>query len=68
MDGKILKRLVKGEASVQDIDLLFSVASNIEGNTICALGEGAAWPVKGFLKKFRPEFEKEQKLIEISCL
>ena len=58
---KILKRLVKGEASVQDIDLLFSVASNIEGNTICALGEGAAWPVKGFLKKFRPEFEKRAK-------
>ncbi|MFM8455968.1 MAG: NADH-quinone oxidoreductase subunit NuoF, partial [Ignavibacteria bacterium] len=50
---KILKRMVKGDATTHDVDLLFSVASNIEGNTICALGEGAAWPVKGFLKKFR---------------
>lgn len=58
---KILKRMVKGEATTHDVDLLFSVASNIEGNTICALGEGAAWPVKGFLKKFRSEFEKRAK-------
>jgi len=58
---KILKRMVKGEATSHDVDLLFSVASNIEGNTICALGEGAAWPVKGFLKKFRSEFEQRAK-------
>lgn len=58
---KILKRMVKGEATTHDVDLLFSVASNIEGNTICALGEGAAWPVKGFLKKFRSEFEQRAK-------
>lgn len=54
---KLLKRMNKGEATSNDIDVLFSVASNIEGNTICALGEGAAWPVKGFIKKFRSEFE-----------
>ncbi|MBM4150201.1 MAG: NADH-quinone oxidoreductase subunit NuoF [Ignavibacteria bacterium] len=58
---KILNRMVKGEATTHDVDLLFSVASNIEGNTICALGEGAAWPVKGFLKKFRSEFEQRAK-------
>ena len=58
---KILKRMVKGDATTHDVDLLFSVASNIEGNTICALGEGAAWPVKGFLKKFRSEFESRVK-------
>ena len=58
---KILKRRVKGDATTHDVDLLFSVASNIEGNTICALGEGAAWPVKGFLKKFRSEFESRVK-------
>ena len=58
---KILKRMVKGDATTHDVDLLFSVASNIEGNTICALGEGAAWPVKGFLKKFRSEFEQRAK-------
>lgn len=54
---KVLKRFKKGEATVSDIDLLYSVASNIEGNTICALGDAAAWPVKGFIDKFRSEFE-----------
>lgn len=54
---KVLKRFKKGEATVSDIDLLYSVASNIEGNTICALGDAAAWPVKGFIEKFRSEFE-----------
>ncbi|MBI3260582.1 MAG: NADH-quinone oxidoreductase subunit NuoF [Ignavibacteriae bacterium] len=58
---KLLKRMSKGEATSHDIDVLFSVASNIEGNTICALGEGAAWPVKGFIKKFRSEFEAQVK-------
>ncbi|MBL7974406.1 MAG: NADH-quinone oxidoreductase subunit F, partial [Candidatus Kapabacteria bacterium] len=53
---KILSRIVKGDATVEDVDLLFSVANNIDGNTICALGEAAAWPVKGFLRKFRDEF------------
>jgi len=53
---KILSRIVKGDATVEDVDLLYSVANNIDGNTICALGEAAAWPVKGFLNKFRDEF------------
>lgn len=54
---KILRRIVKGDATSHDLDVLFSVASNIEGNTICALGDAAAWPVKGFLTKFRSDFE-----------
>ena len=54
---KVLHRLDHGEATMSDIDLLYNVASNIEGNTICALGDAAAWPVKGFIEKFRPEFE-----------
>ncbi len=58
---KILKRIVDGEATSRDLDLLYSVASNIEGNTICALGDAAAWPVKGFLSKFRVDFEKRVK-------
>lgn len=58
---KILKRVVKGEATSHDLDLLYSVAANIDGNTICALGEAAAWPVKGFLTKFRSEFEARVK-------
>lgn len=54
---KILKRFKSGEASKQDVDLLISVANNIEGNTICALGEAAAWPVKFTVQRFRDEFE-----------
>ena len=54
---KVLKRFKNGEATTSDIDLLYSVASNIEGNTICALGDAAAWPVKGFIDKFREDFE-----------
>jgi NADH-quinone oxidoreductase subunit F len=58
---KMLKRISKGEATSQDLDTLLSVASNIEGNTICALGDAAAWPVKAFITKFRDEFEARVK-------
>lgn len=54
---KILHRIDHGDATTQDLDLLLSVAGNIEGNTICALGDAAAWPVQGFVRKFRDEFE-----------
>lgn len=53
----ILMRIEHGQARSEDIDLLKSVADNIEGNTICALGEAAAWPVQSFVKKFRDEFQ-----------
>jgi NADH-quinone oxidoreductase subunit F len=55
---KILNRIIRGEGSIKDIDLLIAVASNIEGNTICALGEAAAWPVKFMVQRFRDYFEK----------
>ncbi len=58
---KILKRIADGDGSHQDLDLLISVCENIEGNTICALGDAAAWPVKGFVRKFREEFESRVK-------
>ncbi|MBI3193909.1 MAG: NADH-quinone oxidoreductase subunit NuoF [Ignavibacteriae bacterium] len=58
---KILKRFLAGEGTMQDIDLLLDVANNIEGNTICALGDAAAWPVQSVIKKFRGEFEKRAK-------
>ncbi|MBS1560472.1 MAG: NADH-quinone oxidoreductase subunit NuoF [Bacteroidetes bacterium] len=54
---KVLHRIEHGDATSSDIDLLLNVASNIEGNTICALGDAAAWPVRGFILKFREEFE-----------
>ncbi len=55
---KILKRIETGDATMSDVDLLLDVANNIEGNTICALGDAAAWPVQSFVKRFRKEFEK----------
>jgi NADH-quinone oxidoreductase subunit F len=55
---KILDRIDKGEARPQDIELLRDVANNIEGNTICAFGDAAAWPVKWAIKKFLPDFER----------
>ncbi len=55
---KLLKRFENYEATLEDIDLLLDVANNIEGNTICALGDAAAWPVQSMIKRFRDEFEK----------
>ncbi len=55
---KVLKRILKGEAVAKDLDLLASVSNNIEGNTVCALGDAAAWAVRGFVVKFREDFEK----------
>ncbi len=55
---KILKRFENYEAREGDIELLLDVANNIEGNTICALGDAAAWPVQSMIKRFRDEFEK----------
>lgn len=55
---KVLKRFEKHEARMQDIDLLMDIANNIEGNTICALGDAAAWPIQAMIRRFRDEFEK----------
>ncbi|KJV75528.1 NADH-quinone oxidoreductase subunit F [Orientia tsutsugamushi] len=54
---RIMMRLVKGNASVSDIDMLLDVTKQIEGNTICALGDAAAWPIQGLIKHFRHEIE-----------
>jgi len=55
---KMLHRFEHGEARQQDVDMLVEVANQIEGNTICALGDAAAWPVQSFVKRFREEFEQ----------
>ena len=55
---KMLKRFENHEARQGDIELLLDVANNIEGNTVCALGDAAAWPVQSMIKRFRGEFEK----------
>jgi NADH-quinone oxidoreductase subunit F len=54
---RILSRMETGQASKSEIDLLFDVTKQIEGHTICALGEAAAWPVQGLLRNFRPVIE-----------
>ena len=54
---RILHRINKGAGTMQDLDTLLDVANRIEGRTICALGDAAAWPVQSFLKHYRHEFE-----------
>jgi NADH-quinone oxidoreductase subunit F len=54
---RVLSRIVVGKGTRQDLDMLVDVANKIEGHTICALGDAAAWPVQSFLKHFRHEFE-----------
>jgi NADH-quinone oxidoreductase subunit F len=54
---KIIARINSGEGKMEDLDVLLDVANNIEGNTICALGDAAAWPVQSALKRFREDFE-----------
>ena len=51
-------RMVAGNASVKEIDLLDDVTRQIEGHTICALGDAAAWPVQGLIRHFRTELEE----------
>ncbi|HMB73506.1 MAG TPA: NADH-quinone oxidoreductase subunit NuoF [Gammaproteobacteria bacterium] len=54
---RVLTRIMNGEGRQADLDMLVDVANKIEGHTICALGDAAAWPVQSFLKHFRHEFE-----------
>ena len=48
----------KGEASKSEVTMLMDVTKQIEGHTICAIGEGAAWPVQGLLRNFKKGIEK----------
>jgi NADH-quinone oxidoreductase subunit F len=54
---RVMKRLVKGEAGLDEIDTLLDVSYQVEGHTICALGDAAAWPIQGLIRHFRPELE-----------
>ncbi|RXG72134.1 NADH dehydrogenase [ubiquinone] flavoprotein 1, mitochondrial [Armadillidium vulgare] len=56
--NNILKRFVKGDARPEEIDSLWEVSKQIEGHTICALGDGAAWPAQGLIRHFRPVLEE----------
>ena len=54
---RIMERLVKGNASVDEIDMLIEITKQVEGHTICALGDAAAWPIQGLIRHFRSEVE-----------
>jgi NADH-quinone oxidoreductase subunit F len=55
---RVLTRMARGEAHKREIDLLLDVSFQIEGHTICALGDAAAWPVQGLIRHFRHEIER----------
>ena len=55
---RVMMRLVKGDAKKSEIDQLLEVTKEIEGHTICALGDAAAWPIQGLIKHFRSEIEE----------
>jgi NADH-quinone oxidoreductase subunit F len=54
---RVMARLVTGEAEIEEIDMLLDVSKQVEGHTICALGDAAAWPVQGLIRAFRDEIE-----------
>tara|TARA_B100000315_G_C14571687_1_gene585897 strand:- start:393 stop:1673 length:1281 start_codon:yes stop_codon:yes gene_type:complete len=55
--SRMMTRMVTGNANLDEIDLLEQVTRQVEGHTICALGDAAAWPIQGLIKNFRPEME-----------
>jgi NADH-quinone oxidoreductase subunit F len=54
---RVMNRMVQGRAEIEEIDMLEQVTRQVEGHTICALGDAAAWPIQGLIKNFRPEME-----------
>ncbi len=58
---RVMTRMVEGRAELDEIDTLEDVTRQIEGHTICALGDAAAWPIQGLIRHFRPELEKRIK-------
>ena len=56
--SRMMKRLTEGTARIEDISLIENVTKQIEGHTICALGDAAAWPIQGLVRHFRPEMER----------
>jgi NADH-quinone oxidoreductase subunit F len=55
---RVMERMRTGDADISEIDTLFNVTKQVEGHTICALGDAAAWPIQGLIKHFRPEMER----------
>ena len=55
---RIMNRMVEGRAEIEEIDMLDQVTRQVEGHTICALGDAAAWPIQGLIRHFRPQMEE----------
>lgn len=55
---RVMTRMMKGQAEIEEIDMLLDVSKQVEGHTICALGDAAAWPIHGLIRHFRPEMER----------
>ncbi len=55
---RMMDRMVRGQAEAHEIDTLYEITKQVEGHTICALGDAAAWPIQGLIKNFRPEIER----------
>ncbi len=51
----MMRKLVDNKCTIEEVDLLEEVTKQIEGHTICALGDAAAWPIQGLLKNFKQE-------------
>ncbi len=59
--SRVMNRMVKGNADLEEIDMLEEVTRQVEGHTFCALGDAAAWPIQGLIRSFRPEMERRIK-------
>ncbi|WP_164114772.1 NADH-quinone oxidoreductase subunit NuoF [Sphingorhabdus sp. Alg239-R122] len=55
---RVMEKMRDGNAEIEDIDTLYEVTKQVEGHTICALGDAAAWPIQGLIRHFRPEMER----------
>ncbi|WP_062229269.1 NADH-quinone oxidoreductase subunit NuoF [Aureimonas frigidaquae] len=55
---RLMERMVTGNAQKREIDMLLDITKQVEGHTICALGDAAAWPIQGLIRNFRPEIER----------
>ena len=63
---RMMQKMVYGNANIEDIDKLLEVTKQVEGHTICAFGDAAAWPIQGLIRHFRPEVERRIKEYNMS--
>lgn len=64
--NKIIYRFVDGNAKPEEIDMLWEISKQVEGHSICALADGAAWPIQGLIRHFRPELEERMQKFQES--